>query len=113
MCIRDRNPNSPPKEIRWGRQSGDEMGSASLQVIAVEESERPELESNVRRYVVQSLTQGNFVDLLMQLDTNRDGGLQRDEAPPGMLRRFDMLDRNGDGKVVPEELERFSGFRRN
>ena len=109
-------PNSPPKEIRWGRQSGDEMGSASLQVIAAEESERPELESNVRRYVVQSLTQGNFVDLLMQLDTNRDGGLQRDEAPPGMLRRFDMLDRNGDGKVVPEELqilERFSGLRRN
>ena len=110
------NPNSPPKEIRWGRQSGDEMGSASLQVIAAEESDRPELESNIRRYVVQSLTQGNFVDLLMQLDTNRDGGLQRDEAPPGMLRRFDMLDRNGDGKVVPKELqilERFSGLRRN
>ena len=110
------NPNSPPKEIRWGRQSGDEMGSASLQVIAAEESDRPELESNIRRYVVQSLTQGNFVDLLMQLDTNRDGGLQRDEAPPGMLRRFDMLDRNGDGKVVPKELkilQRFSGLRRN
>jgi len=110
------NPNSPPKEIRWGRQSGDEMGSASLQVIAAEESDRPELESNIRRYVVQSLTQGNFVDLLMQLDTNRDGGLQRDEAPPGMLRRFDMLDRNGDSKVVPKELqilERFSGLRRN
>ena len=110
------NPNSPPKEIRWGRQSGDEMGSASLQVIAAEESDRPELESNIRRYVVQSLTQGSFVDLLMQLDTNRDGGLQRDEAPPGMLRRFDMLDRNGDGKVVPKELqilERFSGLRRN
>ena len=92
------------------------MGSASLQVIAAEESDRPELESNIRRYVVQSLTQGNFVDLLMQLDTNRDGGLQRDEAPPGMLRRFDMLDRNGDGKVVPKELqilERFSGLRRN
>ena len=110
------NPNSPPKEIRWGRQSGDEMGSASLQVIAAEESDRPQLESSIRRYVVQSLTQGNFVDLLMQLDTNRDGGLQRDEAPPAMLRRFDMLDRNGDGKVVPKELrilERFSGFRRN
>ncbi len=110
------NPNSPPKEIRWGRQSGDEMGSASLQVIAAEESDRPELESSIGRYRVQSITQGNFVDLLMQLDTNRDGGLQRDEAPPGVLRGFDMLDRNGDGKVVPEELQilqRFSGLRRN
>jgi len=92
------------------------MGSASLQVIAADESDRPKLESSIGRYRIQSITQGNFVDLLMQLDINRDGGLQRDEAPPGIQRRFDMLDRNDDGKVVPEELQilqRLSGFLRN
>ena len=28
------NPNYPPQEIRWGRQSGDEMGSVSIMAVA-------------------------------------------------------------------------------
>ena len=29
-----RNPNSPPKEVRWGRGSLDEMGSMTLLIAA-------------------------------------------------------------------------------
>ncbi len=99
------NPNSPPREIRWGRESGDEMGSATLQVVAVNEAQRDSLEKSLRRYVTGSIMQGDFVELLMQLDTNRDGGLQPTEAPARMQQRFDWFDRNGDGKLVPKELE--------
>ncbi|MEL7500089.1 MAG: hypothetical protein AAFN77_20985 [Planctomycetota bacterium] len=99
------NPNHPPQEIRWGRESGDEMGSASIQVIAVDERERSKLQKSLRKYLLASVMQGDLMELLMQLDTNRDGGLQPDEAPPQMQQRFNLLDRNQDGMLAPEELE--------
>jgi hypothetical protein len=37
------NPFSPPRPVRWGQESTDEMGSMSVQVIAADESERPVL----------------------------------------------------------------------
>ena len=99
------NPNHPPREIRWGRESGDEMGSVTVQVVAAKESERPMLQASLRKYFLRSMTQGNMVDLLMQLDTNRDGGLQKSEAPARMSQRFHLLDQNGDGSLDRRELE--------
>jgi hypothetical protein len=98
------NPNSPPREIRWGRESGDEMGSLSIQAVAVNEEDRQSLETSIGKYMVQSVMQGDIVDLLMQLDTDRDGGLQPAEAPPRMQQRFSLLDRNQDNKLDRNEL---------
>ncbi len=42
------NPHSPPQRITWGRESTDEMGSITLQVIAKEESQREVLEKQLR-----------------------------------------------------------------
>lgn len=99
------NPNSPPREIRWGRESGDEMGSLSVQAVAVDEAARPNLELSIGQYMLKSVMQGDIVDSLLQLDTNRDGGLQASEAPPRMQQRFPLLDRNHDEKLDREELE--------
>lgn len=104
------NPNSPPQEIRWGRESGDEMGSLSIQAVAVDEKERQDLEISIGKYMIQSLMQGDIVDSLMQLDTDRDGGLQATEAPPRMQQRFSLLDRNQDKKLDREELELLRRF---
>ena len=39
-----RNPSSPPKRVWWGEQSFDEMGSVTLQVVAVHKQDEPVLQ---------------------------------------------------------------------
>jgi hypothetical protein len=46
-----RNPSSPPKRVLWGEGSNDEMGSMSLQVVAANESEMPQLQETYRRHL--------------------------------------------------------------
>jgi hypothetical protein len=46
--------------------------------------------------------------LLEQLDTNRDGAIQREELPERIRARFDQLDTNKDGKLSIEELGRLA-----
>lgn len=49
-----RNPSSPPKLVRWGEGSFDEMGSMSLLVVAEHEPELKELQGAVQMHVRQS-----------------------------------------------------------
>ncbi|MBY0232752.1 MAG: heme-binding domain-containing protein [Gemmataceae bacterium] len=51
-----RNPTVPPKRVRWGRESLDEMGSMTLQVVAAKESDFPALRSAYRKHVAESLS---------------------------------------------------------
>ena len=37
------NPSSPPKRVKWGEQSLDEMGSVTVQVVAANQSDFPQL----------------------------------------------------------------------
>jgi hypothetical protein len=46
-----RNPVSPPKRVRWGEGSNDEMGSMSLLVVAANEPEMPQLQQTYRQHV--------------------------------------------------------------
>ena len=115
------NPYSPPQRISWGRESNDEMGSITMQVIAVDESQRQVLEEDLRKATRESLRkrvqsqssglaalgggtlgQGGMLKLL---DRNRDGKLQEKEVPEKLRDRlFDFLDNNGDGELDSEEL---------
>jgi hypothetical protein len=46
-----RNPSSPPKRVYWGEQSFDEMGSVTLQTIAVHKED----EAAVQQYFANRL----------------------------------------------------------
>ena len=46
------NPNNPPKRIRWGEQSTDEMGSLIFHAVAADESDRPQFEEAERDQVL-------------------------------------------------------------
>jgi hypothetical protein len=39
-----RNPSNPPKRVQWGEQSFDEMGSVTLQAVAVHKEDEPEVQ---------------------------------------------------------------------
>src|SRR5262249_46563358 len=53
-----RNPTNPPKHVRWGRESTDEMGSITLLVVAAKESEFPKLQEGYRQHILDAVTNG-------------------------------------------------------
>ncbi len=59
-----RNPSSPPKRVRWGEGSNDEMGSMGLLVVAANEAELPELQQAYRRHVRAALMSGEGLSSL-------------------------------------------------
>ncbi len=46
-----RNPANPPVRVRWGKESTDEMGSITLQVVAANEADFPRLQEAYRQYI--------------------------------------------------------------
>ena len=111
------NPYQPPQEIRWGRESNDEMGAITLLTVAAIESERPVLQTAVRKHftetIVNRFTSGAGLSrMLMQLDENGDGKLQESEAPPRLSGRvFGLLDKDQDGALDSTELDGIADLR--
>ncbi len=116
------NPNSPPKRIQWGRESTDEMGSLTLQVVASEEADRPKLVRATRALLLDAskgqLGRGieqfrkNLPNqrldgrVVKALDKNSDGKLQKAEVPQRLRERvFEFADRNGDNELDQSELK--------
>jgi hypothetical protein len=48
-----RNPHNPPKRMRWGEQTTDEMSLAILQLVPAEEKDREKLAAHRRRVLSQ------------------------------------------------------------
>lgn len=46
-----RNPTNPPKQVRWGEQSTDEMGSISLRLVAKNDEDLPVLQKDYRQHI--------------------------------------------------------------
>ena len=122
------NPNNPPRRVTWGRESNDEMGNVTLQVVAQNASEQVVLNNSVSRKVRGSMLAAmqnfrmqpnrrprklaqapNAVQALVgQMDTNKDGRLQREEFQnqfPRAQRLFDRFDEDGNDELGGTELD--------
>jgi len=117
------NPNRPPKRVRWGRETTDEMGSLSLMVVPADEADLGKLEAAVLAKVGgRALARAKDVidERFAGFDSNGDGELQKDEVPRRMQFFFDRLDTDGNGalskseaKAIEKLLDGLGGGRRN
>lgn len=111
------NPHSPPRRVRWGRESTDEMGSVTLMVVPADERDLAVLQravgEHLRRAAVARLpaiaSGRTAAQVLERFDADRDGRLSRGEVPRRWQRLFDRLDGDGDGAVDGRELEALFG----
>jgi hypothetical protein len=117
------NPFSPPRDISWGRESTDEMGSITMLVLAAAENERPVLELALQDRMRDAFGNrirsqmgriggliggGNGLDgaFAKLLDRNRDGSLQKSEIPAKFRDRLlDLMDNNNDEQIDKSEME--------
>ncbi len=110
------NPHQPPRRVRWGPQSEDEMGCLTLMVKAGNREEQTTLDTAQRDHAREVLkataaraTAGGgqrvVAEVLRNNDTNKNGKLERAEAPQWMAVLFARLDTNKDNALDEAELE--------
>ncbi len=109
-----RNPSQPPRRVKWGEQSTDEMGSMTLLVVPVVANELTRLKIAYRAHIREGVAermrsrwsqrgdpgQRGTADL----DKNGDGQITRDELPARQRAMFDRLDANQNGVLDEAEL---------
>jgi mono/diheme cytochrome c family protein len=109
------NPNLPPKRVRWGRETTDEMGSITLLVTPADEADLATLQRAVReqpRQGAQSRVAQKVESRFDALDRDGNGTLSKQEVPRTLRRFFARLDRDGDGQLTLDEARALAGLRR-
>jgi hypothetical protein len=96
------NPNHPPKPVRWGRESGDEMGCVTLMVVPDKEADLDKLKSTYRGHVRDAASR-SVAERFSQGEGESGTLLERVKA------RFD---RDGDGRLNAAEQEQARKFYR-
>lgn len=113
------NPFSPPRRVKWGRESTDEMGSITLVVTAAEKSDDAELGLAILAHTGKKLGRAGRVGgallegLLKRIDKNGDGKVSKDEMPQRWKDRLLRADADGDGELDEKELETVRRFLKN
>ena len=101
----ENNPNKPPRRVRWGRETTDEMGSITLLVVPADEKDLELLHKAIAKKnteKIPGLRQEQIDAQFQRFDKNRDGKLTKDEVPRlGLF--FDRLDKDRDGALSKEE----------
>jgi EF hand len=103
------NPSSPPKLVRWGEGTNDEMGSVGFAFVAVDEADAANYRVGGLRGggggMFRNLGPSQRLFLFNRLDADGDGKLQGDEIPERMRPFKELLDVDHDGAISREEVE--------
>lgn len=105
------NPNVPPKRVRWGRETTDEMGSVTLMVTPADEADLGALQRGIRDHQRASATtrvRNSVTNGFADLDKDGDGRLSEKEVPRRLRRFFGRLDKDGDGFLTLDEAKALS-----
>ena len=101
----ENNPNKPPRRVRWGRETTDEMGSITLLVVPADEKDVDVLRAALAKKNtdrIPGLAPEQIDAQFQKLDKNKDGKLTKDEVPR-LNMFFDRLDKDRDGALSKEE----------
>jgi thiol-disulfide isomerase/thioredoxin len=100
----ERNPNQPPRRVRWGEGTDDEMGSLRYLVAAADEKDAPALEAayqeHMRRAARTSIRRGDKIDLKQFGIEPRPSKLAPAKPAPPAAPPVTVDDLNGE-KVQP------------
>jgi hypothetical protein len=100
------NPNKPPKRVRWGRETTDEMGSITVLVVPADEKDLDTLldavgKKNLGKQVARA--EKAVEERFQEFDKNRDGKLSQQEVPRQLRMFFERLDKDQDGGLTKDE----------
>ncbi|MDA7884912.1 hypothetical protein N9B23_00915 [bacterium] len=116
------NPSSPPRRVTWGRESNDEMGNVTIQMVAQNASDQATLNKALQRKTRESMMASNRFGrsqpkrgsqqpvqvLVKKMDSNQDGRIQLVEFKkqfPRAERLFSRFDTNNDKELDKSELD--------
>ncbi|MDP6795524.1 MAG: hypothetical protein QGG00_09050, partial [Verrucomicrobiota bacterium] len=120
------NPFNPPRRIKWGLESTDEMGSVIFSAVPASEADLDEFNAAVRDHVVdearlmaerrfgeraggRSSSRSSLADRLEQFRSRRPGGNNSNRLGGdwrGRLgTRLQELDKNNNGEIEPDEID--------
>jgi hypothetical protein len=95
------NPTSPPKDVKWGPQTTDEMGSITLAAMFDTKEQKEETHNALRVLFVNQ-----FIDRLWERRTDAGGNGQLQNA----VKMLEALDLDKDAKLSPAERKTAIGF---
>lgn len=110
------NPHTPPKRVKWGLESTDEMGSITLVGVALDAADDRQLHLSSKAQQTQLIARlgqelnksgvlERLPEILKKLDRNQDNSLQESELPERMRAALLLqLDKDGDKTLNPSEL---------
>jgi hypothetical protein len=123
------NQFNPPRRVRWGLESSDEMGSVIFSAVPASEADLDEFNAAVRDHAVDEARlmaerrfgsrggsgrsgRGNITDRLEQFRNRRPGGNSGSRLGGdwrGRLgERLRELDKNNNGEIEPDEIDESS-----
>jgi peroxiredoxin len=107
----DRNLSNPDptQTVRWGDQTWEEMLIGYFDIaIPIDQARRDAAAAAADPEAPESPA-ARAKQIVKRFDTNNDGVLLRTEVPEILRRTFDRLDRDADGKLTEDEIEKSLG----